>query len=317
MKEIGGFFELDLPEGEQYHGNALKLNSARNCFKYLLQANRPKKVWLPAYCCDSLIEPLTIENVPYEFYSVNKHFEPSSLPVLKLGERFLYINYFGLKDKFVESLIELYSEQLILDNTQAFFNKPPSNIETFYSARKFFGVADGGYLYTDKKVNNELEYDFSSNSMAHVLGRYELTASDFYTQYRTSESSLVSQPVKKMSKLTESLMGIIDYQQAKRSRVENFNYLANILNEMNLIKAEPCLSSIPMVYPLLIKENLKNELINNKIYVASYWEDANKRVEENSIEHDFIKYLIPLPIDQRYGLQDMDRILNVIHSVLK
>lgn len=317
MKEIGGFFELDLPKGEQYHTNALKLNSARNCFKYLLQASKPTKVWLPAYCCDSLIEPLTIENVAYEFYSINKQFDPVLLPELGAGERFLYINYFGLKDKFIKKLIELYAEKLIIDNTQAFFNKPPLNIDTFYSARKFFGVADGGYLYTNKKINNELEYDLSSNNMTHVLGRYELTASDFYKQYRTSESSLVSQPVKKMSKITESLMGIIDYKQAEKKRVENFIYLANALNNVNLIDIESDLSSVPMVYPLLIKENLKNELINNKIYVASYWQDAIKRVDENSVEDNFIKYLIPLPIDQRYSLEDMDRILKVIYSILK
>lgn len=317
MKEIGGFFELDLPKGEQYHTNALKLNSARNCFKYLLQADKPTKVWLPAYCCDSLIEPLTIENVAYEFYYIDKQFNPISLPELGPSERFLYINYFGLKDKLVKKLIELYAKKLIIDNTQAFFYKPPLNIDTFYSARKFFGVADGGYLYTNKKINNELEYDLSSNNMTHVLGRYELSASDFYKQYRTSESSLVSQPVKKMSKLTESLMGIIDYQQAEKKRVENFIYLANALNNVNLIDVESDLSSVPMVYPLLIKENLKNELINNKIYVASYWQDAIKRVDENSIEDNLIKYLIPLPIDQRYSLEDMDRILKVIFSILK
>lgn len=317
MKEIGGFFQLDLPKGEQYHTNVLKLNSARNCLKYLLQADKPNKVWLPAYCCDSLIEPLTIENVPYEFYSINKNLEPLSLPELKPGERFLYINYFGLKEQFVKKLIKFYSEKLIIDNTQAFFNKPPLNIDTFYSARKFFGVADGGYLYTDKKISNELEYDLSSNNMTHILGRYELTASDFYAQYRTSESCLVSQPVKRMSKLTESLMGIVDYKQVKQSRIENFNYLAQSLNKINLIKFEIDLSSVPMVYPLLIKENLKSELINNKIYVASYWQDANKRVDENSIEDNFIKYLIPLPIDQRYDLEDMDRILKVIESVLQ
>ena len=37
MKEIGGYFELELTKGIEYHSELLKLNSGRNAFKYILK----------------------------------------------------------------------------------------------------------------------------------------------------------------------------------------------------------------------------------------------------------------------------------------
>lgn len=34
-KAIGGYFELELRKGEHYHKDALRLNTARNCFEYV------------------------------------------------------------------------------------------------------------------------------------------------------------------------------------------------------------------------------------------------------------------------------------------
>ena len=35
---IGGYFELELPQGEEYHKNAIRLNTGRNAFEYGLGA---------------------------------------------------------------------------------------------------------------------------------------------------------------------------------------------------------------------------------------------------------------------------------------
>ncbi len=34
----------------------------------------------------------------------------------------------------------------------------------------------------------------------------------------------------------------------------------------------------------------------------------------DSVEHGFADYLIPLPIDQRYGEDDIERILKIINN---
>lgn len=55
MKPIGGYFELELRQGEHYHKDAIRLNSARNCFEYILLARKYKKVFLPYYTCEVLL----------------------------------------------------------------------------------------------------------------------------------------------------------------------------------------------------------------------------------------------------------------------
>ena len=271
MKEIGGFFELELREGMGYHPNAVALNSARNCLKYILQAQKPAKVYVPAYSCDSLIEPLQTENIDYELYHIDDDFELIERPSLEENEKIIYINYFALKSKYCEKLANDYGNKLICDNTQAFFQKPLEGIDTFYSPRKFFGVTDGGYLYTTKYLDSEFEQDESSVRMEHMLGRFERTASEFYVEYQKSEKGLINQPIKVMSKLTEGILKSIDYNSVALIRKRNFWMLHSRLKGQNILKNFNVGNFVPMVYPFKVKSNrLRDALLQRKIYVAKY-----------------------------------------------
>lgn len=80
------------------------------------------------------------------------------------------------------------------------------------------------------------------------------------------------------------------------------------INELNLPKMETF--ECPMVYPLLIKhDSLRKKLISNKIFVASYWPGV-----EGEVETYLQKYLLPLPIDQRYEADDMRKIIKIIQN---
>ena len=76
MKPIGGFFELESYHGKEYYPELIKLNTARNCFEYILRAKRYKKVYLPRYTCDVMLEPINKLGIGYEFYSINESFDP-------------------------------------------------------------------------------------------------------------------------------------------------------------------------------------------------------------------------------------------------
>ena len=138
MKEIGGYFELELSESIEYHSELLKFNSGRNALKYILKARQPKKVFIPNYICNSVIEPLEELKINYEFYNVNKYFEIAQNITLKDSEIIFYVNYFALKLDYIKGLANKYNNNLIVDNTQAFFQKPFKDIDTIYSPRKFF-----------------------------------------------------------------------------------------------------------------------------------------------------------------------------------
>lgn len=309
MNSIGGYFELELKQGEHYHKDALRLNTARNCLEYILVARKYTKVFIPYYTCASVLEPLMKLNVEYEFYSIDKLLEPTSLPPLQNGEAFLYTNYFGLKQSCVTNLANHYKQQLIVDNSQAFFANTIKGIDTFYSARKFFGVPDGAYLYTDCIIDKPLETDMSFARMAHLLKRIDLGAEAGYKDFKITEDLLSNNAIKRMSSITESILTSIDYEQVKQKRIQNYNILGSHLGFYLSSSSD----AVPMVFPFLCtNKDLRKKLIANKIYVATYWPNVLDWCNNNSIEHFLTVDLLPLPIDQRYGECEMNRILDLI-----
>lgn len=188
MKEIGGYFGLELNQGKAYHEKAIELNTARNAFEYILKANNYKKVYLPYYTCEVMLEPLNKLNIPYEFYQIDKAFYPIFKRELKSNEAFVFTNYWGINKSIVSILKNRFGNKLVVDNSQAFFDKPLENTDAFYSARKFFGVSDGAYLYCDKKLDTEFEQDISWNRMSHLLKRLDLSASDGYDDFKTNDN---------------------------------------------------------------------------------------------------------------------------------
>ena len=96
MSAIGGYFELELRKGEHYHKEALRLNTARNSFEYILRARGYKKVYMPYYTCEVMFQPLKKLEIEYSFYHIDESFEICNLPILKESEALLYTNYFAL-----------------------------------------------------------------------------------------------------------------------------------------------------------------------------------------------------------------------------
>lgn len=294
---IGGYFELELRKGEHYHKNALRLNTARNCFEYILCARKYTKVYIPYYTCEVMLEPLKKCNVEYGFYHINEQLEPVEAYRLQPNEAFLYTNYYGLKQRCVERLAEQYGKQLIVDNAQAFFAEPLKGIDTFYSARKFFGVADGAYLYTDALLDIEFEQDQSYQRMSHLLMRADVSAEAGYGEFRKNDDSLIDNPIRLMSNLTEKILCSIDYESVKQLRRDNYMQLDEQLRAKNGIHLPLDVDAVPMVYPYLTDDaTLRQRLIANRIYVATYWPNIKECCEGELEELKLHDCLIALPI---------------------
>ena len=315
MKTIGGYFELEARKGRHYHDGAIRLNTARNCFEYVLRVRTCRKVYVPYYTCEVMLEPIQKLGLDYEFYHINGQLEPVELPDLGQDDAFLYTNYFGLKQNCVKRLSSLYGQQLIVDNAQAFYDMPIEGIDTFYSARKFFGVADGAYLYTDKPTSRVFEQDSSFQRMSHLLKRLDLGAEEGYRDFRRNDDDLIGQDIKSISKLTDAILSGIDYDSARRKRRENYQYLHQVLKDSNRLQLPLDNNTVPMVYPYLTGDaSLKNRLIENKIFVATYWPNVFLWCNSADWEFELAQNTVFLPIDQRYDLNDMDRIIDTIQS---
>lgn len=315
MKAIGGFFELELNNFGEYHKNAIRLNTGRNALEYVLKCFKFNKIYIPYYTCDVILEPINKLNLKYEFYNINDRFEPLISNINK-GSAILYTNYFGICDAQVGIVTKKFNN-VIIDNCQSFFSVPDKKaVATFYSCRKFFGVPDGAYLYIKKTLRKKLDMDISEKRISHLIKRIEFGPEKAYLLFKKNDYKLKNQPIRNMSSLTRALMANIDYTKVKQKRRQNFLYLHERLHKYNDLIIDYKDYRIPMIYPFLVNygSKIKEKLIDNRIYVATYWPNVKMWTKCDSFEHYLAENLVSLPIDQRYNLDDLKIIISVLNG---
>ncbi|WP_455674376.1 hypothetical protein [Phocaeicola sp.] len=323
MKEIGGYFNLELSKHNAtfLHSDGICVNTGRNALEYILVSiPHIKRIWLPYFTCDVMLEPIKKMNISYLFYPINNQLEIINKPSLLPDEYIIATNYFGIKDQYINGLAEEFGERLIVDNAQAFFSNPLAGIKTIYSPRKFVGVPDGGIAYMDGGVDIEqYEQDISFNRCSHLLKRYDLNASDGYADFKSNSHQFINQPIRRMSLLTSALLRSVDFGDIKKKRVDNFRILHQELADKNLLDINSFGDySCPMVYPYYVNDDeLKEKLIKEKIYIATYWPNVFNWCKKESLEYDLAANVLAIPIDQRYDIEDMNYILTVIEDERK
>lgn len=320
MEAIGGYFELaDLvEEGRFPHNDGVLLNTGRNALEYILRSiGEVKRIYLPYYTCEVVLEPLKKLNIPYAYYHINTGFEIADELNPQEGEYIIANNYYGIKDAYIENLAAQFGDQLIVDCAQAFFAKPLPGIKAFYSMRKYVGVADGGVAYLGDMPNDLVEVEEMENTDehdSHLFKRKQFGAEAGFADYQANEKKLDNQPIRLMSLQTKWLLDHIDYEKVVVLRRENFRYLHEALGKRNALSL-PNIDSFacPMVYPFMndAKITLRKELIDNKVFVARYWPNVEE-IEGFEAEYNIAMEAIPIPCDQRYGIEEMNRIINLI-----
>lgn len=305
-KEIGGYFGLEIDSRFDNISNNIALNCARNCLRYTIKAFNIKEIYVPYYTCPVVWQAIKKENCKINFYHIDDKF----MPTINFPENsyILYTNYFGFCAQNVKFLAKKY-KNLIIDNSQAFY-MPKYGIASFNSIRKFFGVSDGALLQTNKVLDCVFEQDTSYQRFSHLLKRLDVNASFGYDNFCKNDDSLIKAEIKTISNLTKMIFNSIDINSAREKRLVNFNYLNEKLTNKNSLNINLDVDDVPMIYPFLFEnDNIRTKLIKNKIYIAQYWSPIPNEYTESK----FQKYLLPLPIDQRYEISDMDKILEVLN----
>ena len=321
MKEIGGYFSLEIKETFQentIHSQGLFLNSGRNALEYILSSlSVVSKLWIPYFTCDVVLEPIKKLGIPYDFYRINEHLELCEDIQLASDEYLLSTNYYGIKDSYMENLARKYGSHLIVDNAQALYAHPIEGIKTFYSPRKFAGIPDGGIAYMEAgKDIQSFDTDVSYDRLSHLLKRIDLGAGAGYTDFKDNSRKLANQPIMQMSRLTGVLFASIDFEGIRERRLKNFRILHEALKSSNQL-AIPAIGSFscPLVYPYFTNDcTLKKKLIDNKVFVATYWPNVLEWCKEDTLEYQLADRIIAIPIDQRYGEEEMKYITNLILS---
>lgn len=320
VRAIGGYFELadkDCESGRM-PVDGIALNTCRNALEYIiLQLADARRIFVPYFTCEAVIEPLKRLPIEYVFYHINEQLEIEDEIALQEGDYLIANNYFGIKDAYIAELAQMYGDKLIVDNAQALFAPIIPNIKAAYSTRKYVGVADGGFAVGVSAVAAvDYEEDNSSEHDSHLYIRRERGAEAGFNDYQLNECKLDNQSIRRMSPQTKEILSRIDYDLVIVKRKQNYRYLSNALGDNNLLQL-PSMDSFtcPMVYPFLTDdESLRGRLIQNKIFVARYWPNVLAWCGVDDSEYKLATQIIPLPIDQRYGVLEMEEIVKIIKT---
>lgn len=318
-KVIGGFFEREDfgEEPNEYHtGDCLKLVNGRSALFVLLDHLKPKRVRLPFYSCDTLLQPVFQLKIPFEYYPLTQNFLPITEDFAE-DDFIVFINYFGfLEEQLLAIVSEKNIQHFVLDHTQAFFLKP-DKYWAFNSARKFFGVTDGAFLFLK---NKQIDVPLSSISFNDdFLGlRKDGMLEKGYELYKENE---FKQPCGRyeISVRSDQVLNRLDYKEIAKKRKENFNFLHNRLSGFNALNISPQVEEVPFAYPFLPKVTIKKEVLYEAgIFFPTLWHEViNRNMNGFEWEQKLSSYLIPLPIDHRYSVDDMEYIVNHLLNQLK
>lgn len=316
MKEIGGYIELETFDGNMLHEGAVALNCGRGALEYICKAKNIKKLYIPYFLCSSVPDLCDRISVEYEYYHIDRSFQPVFNKTLNNGEWLYMVNFYGQIDNKTLSDWKSKYNNFIVDNAQSYYQMPVDGVDTLYTCRKYFGVADGAFLYTDKSIGRELDVDESYERMHFLLGRYERSANEFYSEYVANNKLFASEPVKRMSKLTLNLLHGIDYDAIAKQRRNNFEILNSEFKYINQLRVKSVYGAF--MYPLLINNgsDVRKKLQAMKIYIPTLWPNVLETCSSDTLEYHYAADILPLPVDQRYGSEDMMYIVEAVKNVL-
>lgn len=317
---MGGYFELELSRGHHPYPQAHAYNSARSAFQALLLARRNRRVFMPFFLCSVMQDAARSAGVEVVNYSLTQRLELQRLPSLDEEDALLYVDYFGLKTDYIKSaLVERYREGLIVDNSQALFCAPFNGIASLYSPRKFTGVPDGGWLVNAPPTLERPTAEPSASRFDALLGRLSDGPEAHYSDFLESEHLLGLEGVRAMSRATYRLLDSIDYASVRTRRIANFSQLHEALARFNAATWIPAEPSAALCYPLLMRDatqasGLRDALLKERIFVPCYWREVLDNAAAPGLERDLCARLLPLPIDQRYGAEQMNRMTVLIRN---
>ncbi len=319
MTAIGGYFGLESKAEVvfgHYHQEAAKIHNGRSSLLFILDILSPNRVYVPYYTCDDLLTALNKKNVDWVFYGIDEDFRLADSLKLNDGEYLIYINYWGLQSRYVDELSRTYGQQLIIDNTQAFFNKPSKTNWAFNSCRKFFGVPDGSYLSGPEPLRST-NLGHKTNSailLDHLIYRYLGQTEKGYEYFKVNEQKQECDYLF-MSEISDEILGKIDYEKVRSIRRENFSYLHKALQPFNSLNLSLDADEVPFCYPFLPSREISFKKVEDiNIYLPKFWNDCLMRNADGySFENEISEKLLPLPIDQRYDLKDMNKLLEYLN----
>jgi len=304
-------------------------HNARSALVWLLRHQEPRKLWLPAYICPELATAASGAGIDIGFYSVGENLTPDGVALDRAARRrdaVLGVDYFGFRPgaAFL-ALVEARRDLVwIEDRAQAFApgGKPWGDF-VLYSPRKLLGVPDGGLLVAYRTALPSVAAaalpDFAF--MMPFLERFEDSEERrnrvWYERYREVEAG-AAVSLHKMSRTTEALLHRLDAAGIAETRRRNGALLADAFGRQALTAADASKDAVPFGLPLRVVDAaaLAARLAERGAFCARHWPALPSDARAFPDEHRLAQSLITLPCDQRYGVAEMRRLIDLVGDAL-
>lgn len=312
--------------------------------KNILLEKNVKKAYLPSYSCKSMEIAFIDLGIEVEYYDVyfNENLK-YNIDLENDSDIFFAMNYFGYSETNMEEYIKKFKEKgkiVIEDITHSILSKKRySEYSDFLiaSLRKWFPISSGAIavnlkesfiLKLSENTNEKLVTlkDSAMQNKRNYINKYEENnildsqkdKDIFLKQY--SESNKILENDYQNYKIDENsyklLMGI-DIEEIIKKRRENakliyekFSKNLNIKFLVNNFKKDDCLLFVPIILNNKIRDDLRDFLIKNKVYLPVHWP------QEEKINNIFDKEL-SLICDQRYSTFQIQQYLDLILDFLE
>jgi hypothetical protein len=332
-KVIGGVFGLEqglnvnASNPSFLNGCELLLVNARSGIRLLLQLLVPRRIWLPSYLCGSILQALDGTAAQICFYAVDEGLRPSSswLVEVRKGDLVLLIDYFGFPcdATFVQGA-QQQGAWVLEDASQALLTRETGLGADFvvFSPRKFLGVPDGGILRLNRPIG-EYNVDWQRpprqwwrRALQTTLLRHRFDmhggSRHWFRLFQQVEAEAPIGPIA-MSELSRIILrNRVDYALICRGRRENYQYLAGRLGDLALLPHLPA-GVVPLGFPVRLRERdrVRQKMFEHAIYPPVHWPISGTVPERFQDSHKLASEIMTLPCDQRYTIEDMDRMANV------
>lgn len=343
MREIGSEFSypvnninkcIDLPQGVKDYAFVF---SGRTAIEVVLENEAHiKKVMLPSYCCDSMIEPFRKKGIKVCFYNVNYvNGLYIDIVIPRDVDALLWCNYFGYKVKMPDFSDFVSGGGIIIEDiTHSFYSVHKYDKQSKYliaSIRKWEPLLCGGYCAS---MESELKYipsqlpdeNFITNRREAMLLKKEYLAGEnfiekeeFLKKYAYCNEWLS----KNYFKLTidEESIKILTHTDSEKNfnqRRKNAMILHEKLKNSSTVKLlfnenkMECPLFVPIIVDCNERNNIRSFLSNHRIYCPVHWPHPNEECISNLYDME-----ISLICDQRYDENDMLRIVDTINRFNK
>lgn len=301
-----------------------------------------KTVYMPSYCCQSMIEPFISNEVEVLFYDVvlNQNGGLHYNIDYNINCDVVFImSYFGYSSDDVSEIVEIFKNKrgkvVIEDATHSLFQIKAFNMNSDYvlaSFRKWMAIPGGALA---SKMNNVFNIDL----LTMIHGEYVnlrvkgMRLKDLYISYRQIDKKSFLQIFKDAEKILDkhykgytidnlslSIINEIDINEIRSKRIENANYLLEGFStnlNINPLYKSINMSDCPLFLPIIIRSGsrdiFKKHLSENNVYCPIHWpkSELHKLNKKSEFIYDHILSII---CDQRYSHGDMNRIIEILRD---